>query len=52
MNLAATDTYRAAYNTVSDKIVFVDSGGNILTYNSGKLNASGVIELSGWFEVN
>ena len=49
--MAATDTYQANYNTTSDRILFVNSAGTLMTYNGGQIQASGIIEISGWYEV-
>ena len=51
VSMAATDTYRPHYNTISDAVVVADNGGNLMTYNGGEIQASGQIYLSGWYEV-
>jgi hypothetical protein len=51
LTLAAGDTYRPEYNTIDDKIIFITAGASLMAYNSGKIAASGVIEISGWYEI-
>ena len=51
LTFAATDTYQATYNTIVDGINIIDASGAIPLYNSGKIAASGIVDLAGWYEV-
>lgn len=50
ISMLATDTYQANYNSSNDRVIFVDSSNTSMTYNGGKIQAAGIIEISGWYE--
>jgi len=48
--MASNETFRAEYNSLTDSVVIVDASGSLMGYNDGQIQATGTVELSGWYQ--